>query len=404
MTTQTLATADAILKDLYRGPVIEQVNYKTYVLDMIERESESITADGRRWVWPTHIAGNESTTAISEGGTLPDADTQDYLDAIDKIRYFAASMEITDAAMKQAKGNEGAFVNLLDNDTKLLAKDFRKRINTYVFGDGTGVLATLTNSPAAANNFTVDRTQYLKVGQKIDVLNKTTGAGTAVGVVITAINRTTKTVTVSANISATTTTDGVYIAGSRNLVMPGLQNITGQARALHGIDSSAAGNEAWNGNRKAAGGNIAGEDLYEQLADDVGSNGDGEVELFLTSRGVRRRLANTYQSMKMFNDAKAVEIHGGYTAIFVNEIPVIIDDDTPKGWIFALRKEAFKWFQIEDPDWLKSQDGIVWHLGNGSVAGTKKTTWQAFFVWYAALGCLAPNNTGAIPDAQDDIV
>jgi hypothetical protein len=124
--------------------------------------------------------------------------------------------------------------------------------------------------------------------------------------------------------------------------------------------------------------------------------------VFLTSRGVRRRLADTYQSAKRFVDAKAVEIHGGYTAIYVNEIPVIADDDVPKGWAFALRKDVFKWFQVADPDWLTSEDGTVWQLANGSVAGTRRAAWQAWFVWYAALGCLAPNQTGAIINAADD--
>jgi hypothetical protein len=79
------------------------------------------------------------------------------------------------------------------------------------------------------------------------------------------------------------------------------------------------------------------------------------VEVFLTTRGIRRRLADTYQSTKRFNDAKAVEIHGGYTAIFVNEIPVVIDDDIPKGWAFALRDDAFRWGEIAPPGWLRTR-------------------------------------------------
>jgi hypothetical protein len=130
----------------------------------------------------------------------------------------------------------------------------------------------------------------------------------------------------------------VYRTGSRLLESDGLRNISGQGRVLHGLDSSVAGNEAWNGQRRAASGGDAGEGLFEQLADDAGSTGEGEIDLFLTSRGIRRRLADTYQSTKRFNDAKAVEIHGGYTAIFVNEIPVVADDDAPKGWAFGLNK------------------------------------------------------------------
>jgi hypothetical protein len=56
------------------------------------------------------------------------------------IRYFAGSMELTDQAIKQARGNEGAFVNLLENDRKLLAQDMKKNVNRQVFGAGNGVI------------------------------------------------------------------------------------------------------------------------------------------------------------------------------------------------------------------------------------------------------------------------
>lgn len=109
-------------------------------------------------------------------------------------------------------------------------------------------------------------------------------------------------------------------------------------------------------------------------------------------------------SAKRFVDAKAVEIHGGYTAIFVNEIPVVADDDVPRGWAFALRRDAFKWFQLQEPDWLRSEDGTVWQLAAGSVLGRHKAAWRAYFTWYAALGTLAPNQIGAIINAADDAV
>jgi hypothetical protein len=179
-----------------------------------------------------------------------------------------------------------------------------------------------------------------------------------VSLTITAINRTTKTVTVSANVTQTTVDGRPVQAGcpqQRDRRRPPCRHR--HQRTLHSINSATAGNEFWNGNRRAASGATAGEGLFEQLADDIGANGHGDVEVFITSRGIRRRLADTYQSTKRFNDAKAVDIHGGYSAIFVNEIPVIADDDVPKGWVFALREDAFKWVQVGDPDWLASPEG-----------------------------------------------
>jgi hypothetical protein len=404
MATQTLATADALLKDVYRGPIIEQINYKTYMLDQIQRDNDSVDFTGRRAIFPVHSSPNMSATNIADGGTLPTPGTQGYLDGIVNIRYHSSGMALTDQTIKQATGNEGAFVNILDNDSKKLGQDLKKNVNRQVMGTGTGVITTLTSSPAAGTTFTVSSTQYLMVNMPIDIVTVANGTVRAAAVTITGINRTTKTITVGTNVTATTGTDGVTKPGAWGLeIDAGLQAATATGRTLHGINSATAGNEFWNGNRVPAGGATAGEGLFEQLIDAVGQAGQGEVDVILTSRGVKRRLADTYQSTKRFTNAQATTIHGGYTAIFVNETPVVVDDDVPKGWAFAIRRDAFKWFQLGDPDWLTDpKNGQVWHLANGSVAGTRRAAYEAWFQWYAALGATAPNQTGAIPDAADD--
>jgi len=402
----TLATADAILKDLYRGPIIEQLNYKTWMLDMIERDSTHVDFQGRRAIVPVEATGNESPSSTTDGGTLVDPQIDTEQDAILLIRYHDGGLELTDALVKQANGNNaGAFVDKLERSSKKLASAMRKNLNRQVFGDGTGLLATLASSPAASTTVTMTETQYLRINMVVDMLNKTTGATTGgLGLTIANINRTTKVVTFSSAVTATTTTDGIYKQGARNQESDGLRNISAtQGRTLHSINSATAGNQFWDPALRNAGGAIAGEGFFELLADDVGQNGEGDVEVFLTTRGIRRRLADTYQSTKRFNDARAVEIHGGYTAIFVNEIPVIIDDDVPKGFAFALRKDAFLWVQLQEPDWLSDpKSGLVWHLAMGSTLGKRRLAWQAWMTWYAALACVAPNRTGAIINAQDE--
>jgi hypothetical protein len=187
MITGTLATADAILKDVYRGPIIEQLNYKTYMLDMIERDSEHLDFTGRRAIVPVEATGNESPSSTSDGGTLVDPQVDTEQDAIIAIRYHDGGLELTDALLKQATGNNaGAFVSKLERSSKKLASSMRKNINRQVFGDGTGLLATFASSPAAATTVTVDSTQYLRVNMSVDGLNKTTGATTfGLGVSIT---------------------------------------------------------------------------------------------------------------------------------------------------------------------------------------------------------------------------
>jgi hypothetical protein len=409
--TQTLSSADAILKDLYVGPIVEQLNYKTYCLDRIERDSDHIDHTGRRAIVPVRSGRNRGRGSRADAGTLPVAGKQTYADAIISIKYHYSAIEVSDGAIQASKSNEGAFLNILDDESKQVAKDLRKDMNRQVFGDGTGLLASVAATATTQVTITLDSVQYIAVGDPVDVLVKSTGAtGTgAVGTSVSArVGGSTKTVTLADTVTVDLT-HGVYISGDRNLEMEvGLRNAAATTRSLHSISSTVAGNQYWDAQVRLVGSSasalsVAGETSFEQLADDVGQTGEGETEVFLTTRGIRRRLADTYQSQKRFNDAQAVNVHGGYSAIMVNELPVISDDDCPKTWAFALDLSAFKWFQqAGGPGWLTQGDSGMFHLKDASTAGQKVAVWQAFFRWYAALGCTRPQTQGSLRFCDDD--
>jgi hypothetical protein len=415
MATQTLANADAILKDLYVGPVVEQLNNKTYMLEQIERDSEHIDLTGRRAIIPLHTNRNRGRGSRGDGGTLPNAGRQSYQDAIVKIRGHFSGIEVTDQAIKASQSNEGAFINILDAESKGCAEDMRKDINRQVFGEGTGILAGVREEVTATTEIPVTSVQYIYVGDPVDILKKSNGAvgeGVENREVTKRVGGTTKKITISgANATKVTTEYGVYLAGSYGNEMDGLRNIIAKNRTLHEINSSTAGNEFWNGRMQEVGSSesstaVAGETSFEKLSDEVGLSGNGETELYLTTRGIRRRLADTYQSQKRFNDANSVTVHGGYKAIMVasggSEVPVIADDDAPRGYAFALNKESFRWYELGTPGWMEQGGGGIFHLKDGSVAGSKQAVWQAWFSWYAALGNISPNRNGVLLYCTDD--
>lgn len=416
MATQNLTTADAILKDLYVGPVVEQLNYKSYMIDQIERQSE-FTVDhyGRKAIVPVHKSRNRGRGSRGDGGVLPTAGTQAWEDAIIPITRHYQGIELTDAAIKATASNSGAFVELLDAEVKGATKDMKKDINRQVFGTGDGLLASVAATATTATTLTVDSIQYLHIGDPVDVLRKT-DAGTLTGGSnneVTGLDAANKTVTLNTQVAGTIgTTFGIYLSGSRGLEMEGLQSIVSTNRTLHSINSATAGNEFWNAQvrnvgTQAASPATAGETSFELISDDVGQTGQGETEVFITTRGIRRRLADTFQSTKRFTNKEAVQIHGGYSAIMVasgaGEVPVVIDDDAPKGSVFAIDKSALRWFQQWGPGFLESpQDGTVFHLKSGSTAGTKEAVWQAWMGWYATLAAVAPNRLGRLRYCTDD--
>jgi hypothetical protein len=412
MATQNLTTADAILKDLYVGPIVEQLNYKTYLLDQIERDADHIDHTGRRAIVPVHSGRNRGRGSRGDAGSLPAAGTQTWADAIINIRRHYTGIEVSDAAVEASQSNQGAFVNVLDAESKGAANDLRKDINRQVFGTGDGLLGSVAATATTTNLITLDSVQYVAVGDPVDVLRRTDGDSSLTNAVnnpVTArVGGTTKTVTLTSAVGGTITTGhGIYLTGSYNNEMDGLRNIISTSRTLHSINSATAGNQYWDGQVRLVGTQagseqVAGETVFEQLADDVGLTGQGEISVFLTSRGIRRRLADTYQTQKRFNDAQAVRVHGGYSAIMVNEVPVVADDDCPRHWAFGIDKSALRWFQQAGPGWMEKGGGGIFHLKDGSSAGTKVATWQAWFKWYAALGCVAPNRLGALKFATDD--
>src|ERR1700748_2073067 len=99
MATQTLAAADAILKDLYVGPIVEQLNYKTYLIDQIERDADHIDFTGRRAIFPVHTGRNRGRGARGDGGTLPGAQPGAWQDAIYGVTQQYMGIEITDLAI-----------------------------------------------------------------------------------------------------------------------------------------------------------------------------------------------------------------------------------------------------------------------------------------------------------------
>lgn len=389
------------------------------MIDQIERDSDNVTFTGRRAIFPVHKNRNRGRRSIADGGELPGAGGQVYLDGIAAMRYHTIGIELTDPAIESTKSNEGAFISALVAETKGAAIDLRKDLNRQCFGRGNGALCAAPTSTSGVNKtskttklefLSEQDLQYIEVGDTIDVLKEATGetANGVVGAEVTARSVSGKEVTLSKSLSAElgAETYNVYVTKNRNNEMDGLRNMCEANRTLHSINSETAGNAFWNAQTVKIGENaeklaVAGQSSFEQLADKVGAQGNGDIEVFLTTRGVRRKLADTYESNKRFNDSDAVDIHGGYSAIMVNEIPVVTDDQCPKTFAFGFNKSALKWLELCAPQWLEMENGIF-QLKTGSTAGTWNAIWQAWMKWYAVFVNVAPNRCGRLEFCSDE--
>jgi len=375
---QTTANADAVLKDYYLKPIREQLNQRRVIMFQsddpdgspdtstgesvafrgFDKDAEGVQFAGRQWVLPAHTSRNEGIGAISEGGTLPLPGKQGWQDLKDTIRHNVGVISLTRYAIRLSNRDEGAFLKLLEGETKGLVKDISKDICRQAYGNQTGALCAVTADEA--NIVVVDSVQYLRVGMVIDFVNVTNDTVLGAERTITKITPASKKVEYSGSDLTATTSHRLCRTGNWKKEINGLGNLIGSTGTIHGIDSTAAGNEWWQSVVMSASGASFSEDTAQQIADAVGSSGNGDVELLLTTRGVRRRYVADLKSQKRFTDSDSVKLHGGFKAIMFNEMPLVYDDDLPKGNMYFLNTEALMWVYLEkDWDWVDDDGSIL---------------------------------------------
>jgi hypothetical protein len=416
---QNTANADAVLKDHYIGPVREQLNQKSVLMFAadddgapdsskgetvgyrgIARESESIEFAGRKWVIPAHTARNEGLGAIAEGGILPIAGQQGWEDLQDTVKHNVGVIKITRYAIKLSNRNAAAFLRLLEGETKGMVNDIRKDVGRQGYGNQVGSLAAVTAD--GANTVTVDSVQYLRVGMFIDLVDVTNDTVLATNRQITNLVEATKVVTYNGADVAATTNHRLCRTGSWKKEINGLGNLIGNTGIVHGVDATLAVNW-WHRSVVADGlGATFSEDQGQQVIDQVGRSGNAEVEVLITTRGVRRRYAATLKSQKRFNDANSLKLRGGFTALDFNGMPMMFDDDCPKGTMWFLNLDALVWAYLPNGDAPGYWD---WVDDDGAILSRATDRSDAFEGYLAAdhdLGVTARNQLGKIFNLADD--
>jgi len=384
---------------------VNAVNGETIAYRGITKDADLFEFAGRKWFFAAHTKRNESGTATAEGGNIPLPGQQGYEDFSDGIKHFYKQFEITGYAMEISERNVGRFLSLLEGETEGTINDARHDLNRQGYGDGTGTLAVW--AAEAANTITVDTVQYLRVGMFIDFINSSTDAVQVANRKITAINSTTKVVTYDGADAAGSIGSGtaVCITGNWKKEINGLRNIINSTTypILHGVDGSTAGNEFWQGKVLSGGSATFDEDQGQQMLDDLATEG-WETELLITTRGIRRRYVNTLKAQKRFNDSMSGMLHGGFKTIDFNGVPLTIDDQCPKGYMFFLRPSDLAWFYLNANDfrWLQ-RDGKILRMTIGvGTNGEDRDNWRATLYRYHDLACKRRKTQGMISSLADD--
>jgi hypothetical protein len=363
----SLTTAAALLKELYEPGLVEQLNTEVVGLRRIEKTSEGTWADsGGRYVrFPTRVRRNQGIGYRQELEQLQAGGQQGYAVAQIGLKYGYGRLRVSGQLMDLAETNEEAFVNAVDEEISGLKEDVLKDCNRIFYGDGTGALAVLTAN-ATANTLTANSTQYLEVGQVIDVVS-TAGVVRGSNRNITAINTTTGAVTYDgADITTDITGDLIVRTGNGPVsasVMRepnGLKSIVTSTGALYNIDPAVE--PSWAATVDANGGTNRPLSEVGMIANvDAVRKFGGHTSVMFAGLGVRRSYFNLLVQQR--RTTGTTKFDGGFSGLAFTtdqgDVPFVVDVDCPLNTIYGLDEKTIKLFR--DQPWrFPAPDGAMW--------------------------------------------
>lgn len=398
----TLQTADNALKEVYLGVVADQLNTSVNpLLAKINQTTSDVWGKEIRKMAPYGINGGIG--AGDEDGSLPTAAGNNYAQFVLELKNLYGRIEISDKAIRASQNSAGSFVNLLNAEMEGLIKASTFNFGRMLFGDGTGILATISTNDASS--VTVDTTRNLIEGMVVDIVNKADGTVNAVaGRRITSIDRANKKVTLSGSAltseafkpsTSQTNTYVLCVQGSYGKEITGLGAIFKSSGSLYGLNRSTYN---WMVPYIS---NIAGESTMTAISDvtmqkaidELDEVAGSKVDFIVCSAGVKRNYQEYLNSYR--SNVDVMDLAGGYKAISYNGIPLVSDKFVKPNTMYLLNTKEFNLHQLCDWQWLEGEDGRVIKQIQG------KPTYSATLVKYADIICDHPAGQAMIEGIKE---
>ena len=380
----TLQSADSALKSFYLNAITDALNMKTNpLLAKIQQTTANVV--GKEVKKTVRFGMSGGIGAGTETGTLPNASSSDYAQLTIGLKNLYGTIEISDKAIRASANNEGAFVNLLNDEMEGLVKSASFNFGRMLFGDGKGKVATVMG--VSANSLFVDNTAAIAEGMLINVFDHSGNMISSVGTrKVVGVNRIANIVYLDgADIVPSTVPEDSFVClqGSMNNELTGLGAIFSNEE-IYGVTRSPSMMRPY---IEEDVGEIS-ESVIQKVMDAIEEISGDKVDFIVCSWGVRRALCEYYKKNQI--SLPSMEIEGGFKALSFNGIPVVADRFCPKGTMYLLNTNHFKIHQLCDWQWLEGEDGKILKQVPG------KPVYTATLVKYAELLCENPSAQGAL--------
>lgn len=368
-------TASEVLKEFFLPGTQEELNNSSLLLAQIDSNDEDV--EGERVTANHHVGRNSGVGARKEGETLPSPGAQNYVRSDYFLYANYGTGRISTRLMKAIKTNRGAFLNAAKAEMTRIKDDLKREVNFQAWGTSDGVVAATDLNAVATNDIILaaatDRRvfNYLHVGMHIDIGVVATPTSVASDRTITAINKTTKTITISGTAVTTATTDRIFRqgnggSGANQRVITGIQTIVDSTGVYAGIDPDDV--PEWASYEDDLSGPLT-EAAIEEVMSEISMTGASVPDLCITTPEILRAFAAVLKQDRQLTNPTVLK--GGFKGVVVQtpwgDVTVTSDRDCPAGTVWFLNTGELVQYQYADWDFLDA-DGSVLHLVSGVAA------------------------------------
>lgn len=380
MASASRTTADAILKEDYQPGIREQLNNDIPLLTYAEKRATD--TDGRRAVLALHMSRNQGAGARAEGGTLPTAGSQGYVDEVIPVFSNYQRGKISGQLIRSADRGSASFINALDAETDGMTTDLKRDVNRQLWGTSDGVIAgtDLTTSSLQVklvSTATYVQFEQLEVGMPVDIgtvaaptlktsnnaIVRTGGAGTAADpywIELTAV-------------ATTTGTDFIFRtgnggSGASQKELTGVQSIVAASGTLWGVNPTTWPKFVSTVKSNLGTNRAVTESLMAQTVHAVNRQSGKWPNLATCSDGVQRAFAAHLMSTK--RSVNTLDLHGGYgkgidfIAGGGTSCPVTIDRDCPANRMFFFSTDRLIQFEMSDWEFMDMDGSVLSRVAN----------------------------------------
>ena len=389
----SLTSASNALKNVYLGVVANQLNVNANpLLGKIEQSTKDVW--GKKIIKLAPYGINGGIGAGTETGSLPNAGENKYVQFTSELKNLYGKIEISDKAMRASANSAGAFVNLLNAEMEGLIKASSFNFGRMLYGDGSGLLATVVAFDSATGTITLDSVRNLIEGMIIDIYDGSSVLTNGKSVRINYVDRVNKQITVDMPTVAPAITTGhtLYVQNSKGLEITGLGAIFSDSATLYGLTRA---DYKWLSPYMANVETEIADEVIQGALDHLEEVGGSTANFITCSTAVRKAYQKYLTDYR--RNVDIMELAGGYKAITYNGIPIYADRFVEDDTMYVLNTDEFTLHQLCDWKWLEGEDGRV------IKQNANEATYSATLVKYADLICNKPNAQGKISGISKEV-